>query len=147
MKQGCQVQWFTIDFQVKHYYTRFCCIRYTARMNSAYFRISKLSTHANHVCVYITPNSTYMTHRVEIYQGTDALYRELKRITVSDSKTECISHHVSRNNIRNSETRLTGTMIYDTFPCKTLLNTVLLHSMQCKDEFRIFQYINFVHAY
>ena len=56
-----------------------------------------------------------MTHRIGIYQGTVALYRDLTGITVGDSKTECISHNISRNNIRNKETRLSGTVNYETF--------------------------------
>ena len=147
MKQGCQVQWFTIDFQVKHYYTRFSCIRYTARMNSAYFRISTLSAHTKHVCDHKKPNNNSKTHRVEIYWGTDALYRDLTRITVSDIKYACPTHCVFRNNIRKNETGLTGTMHFDLFPRITRLHTVLLQSMHCKDEFRILHYIKLVHTY
>ena len=36
-----------------------------------------------------------MTHRVTIYYGTVAIYRDLTRITVSDIKSVCISQHVS----------------------------------------------------
>ena len=85
-----------------------------------------------------------MTHRDVIYWGTVALYRDQTRMTVSDSKTECISHHVLRNNIRKKDTGLTCTMHYDIFPRITRLHTVLLHSIHYKDEFRILQYINIV---
>ena len=88
-----------------------------------------------------------MTHRVGIYQRTVTLYRDLTRITVSDSKTEYISHHVSRNNTRKNDTGLTGTMNSDIFPRITRLHMVLQHSVQCKDEFRILQNINFFHTY
>ena len=88
-----------------------------------------------------------MTHRLRVYQGTVALYRDLKRITISDIKPECISQHGSRNNIRKDDTGQIRTMHYDTFPLITLLHTVLLHSIQCMDEFRVFQDINFVHTY
>ena len=102
-------------------------------------------THTNHVCDYITTNYNSMTHRVGIYNGRVSLYRNLTRITVSDSKTGCISHHVPRNSINNSETRLPGTMNYDTSRRTKLLHTVLLLSIHCKDDFSILQYINFVH--
>ena len=146
MKQDSQVQLITIHFHVSRYYTRFCCIRHSAMMNSTYFRILTLSTDTKHVCGYITPNYNPMTHRVSIYQVTVAIYRNLTSITVTDIKSECISHHVSRNNIRNNETRLLGTMIYEAFPRKTLLRTVLLHLIHCKDEFRVFHDLNFDHT-
>ena len=34
-------------------------------------------THTTHVCDYITPNYTSMTHTVGIYNGTVSLYRDL----------------------------------------------------------------------
>ena len=147
MKQDCRIQWITIHFHVPHYYTRFCSIRYTARTNSAYYGILTLSTHANHVCDYITSNYTSMKHRIVIYLGTVSIYRDLTRISVSDIKSEYISHHVSGNNFRKNDTWLTGTINYDIFPRITRLNTVLQHSIHCKDEFRVFQDINFVHSY
>ena len=83
--------------------------------------------HTNHVCDYITPNYTSMTHRIGIYKGTVALYPDQTRVSVSGSKTECSSLHDTRNNIRNNETRLSGAINYDTFPRITLSHTVLLH--------------------
>ena len=65
-----------------------CCIRYTARTNSAYYSILYLYTHTNHVCDFITRNYTSMNHCVEIYEGTVAFYRDQTRITVSDIKSE-----------------------------------------------------------
>ena len=88
-----------------------------------------------------------MTDRVRIYQATVALCRDLGRITVSDIKYECISHHVSGNNIRKIDTGLTGAMHYDIFPRITRLHTVLLQSIHCKDEFGVFRDINFVQTY
>ena len=88
-----------------------------------------------------------MSYRVGIYYGALALYRDLTRITFSDSKTECFSHHVSRNSIRNNGARLAGTMNYDTFPRITLLDTVLRHSILCNDEFHVSHGINFAHKY
>ena len=147
MTQDQQERCITICFHVLHGYTFSCCIRCTARTNSAYYSILTLSTYTIHVCDYITPNYTSMVHKVCIYYGTVALFRDLIPITDSHSKTEWISRHDSRNNIRNNESRQSGTMKYDTFPRITLLDTVLLHSMHCKNEFRVFQYINFVHTY
>ena len=146
IKRDCEVQWITQHFHVSHYYKSFCCIRYTARMKSAYFRISTLQTHTKHVCDYITPNYTSMTHRVGIYQRTDALYGDLTHITVSDVKSECISHNDSSNNNRKNDTGLSGTMKYDIFSRITRLHKVLLHSIHCKDEFCTLQYINFVYT-
>ena len=88
-----------------------------------------------------------MTNRVGIYKGTVALYRDLARITVSDIKSECTSHYVSRNNIRKYDTGLTGAMHYDIFPRITRLHNVLLHSIHCNDEFLVFQDIHSVHTY
>ena len=85
-----------------------------------------------------------MSHRVGICWGTVAIYRDLTRITVSDSKTESISHHDFRNNIRNNYSRRTGTMNYDIFPRITRLHTFLQQSIHCKDEFRILQDIYFI---
>ena len=82
-----------------------------------------------------------MTHCVGIYWGTVAFYRDLTQITVSDIKSEWICHHSTRNNIRNNDTGLTGTMPYDIFRSITPLQTVLLHSIHCKHKFRILQYI------
>ena len=113
MTQDKQVRC-TIYFHVLHDYIRFCCIRYTARTNSAYYSILSLSTHINHASDYITPNYTSVTHRDGICQGTVALYRVLTRITFSDITSECISQQVSRNNNRINETRLSGTMNYIT---------------------------------
>ena len=104
-------------------------------------------THTKHVCDNITPNYKSMTHRVGIQQGTVALFCDKTRITVSDIKPECISHHDSGNNIREKDTGLTGAMHYDIFPRITRLHTVLQHSIHCKDAFRILQYIKFVHTY
>ena len=84
-----------------------------------------------------------MTHRVGIYYGGIVLYRGRTRITVGDSETEFISQHVCRNYIRNNETRLSRMMNKDIFPRTTRLYTVLQHSLNCKNEFRKFQYINF----
>ena len=83
-----------------------------------------------------------MTHCVEIYYGTVSFYRDLTRITVSDIKSEWIRHHSTRNNIRKNDTGLTGTMHHDIFRSVTRLQTVLLHSMHCKHQFRILQLYN-----
>ena len=58
-----------------------------------------------------------------------ALYRDLSCITVSDSKSECISHHVSHNNIGKNDTGLTVAMHYDIFPRITRLHAVLRNSI------------------
>ena len=144
MKQDCQVQWTKVHFHVSHYYTRICSIRFTARMDSVYFRTSTLSTHTKHVCAYITPNYTTVNHRVGIYYRRVAFYRDLTGITVSDMISQWISHHVSRNNIWKNDA---GTMHYDIFLRINRLQTVLLHSKNCKDEFRILKYITFVDTY
>ena len=141
MTQDYQVRCITIYFEVLHGYKRFCCFRYTASTNSAYYGILYLYTQTNHVCDIITLNNTSMTHCVGIYQGIVASYRELTRITVSDIKSERICHHSTRNNIRKNDTGLTGTMHYDKFRSITRLQTVLLHSIHCKHQFRILQYI------
>ena len=133
-------------FEVLHGYKRFCCIRYTASTNSAYYSILYLYTQTNHVCDIITHNSTSITHCVGIYQGTDASYRDLTRITVSDIKSEWIRNHSTRNNIRKNDTGLTGTRHYDVFRSITRLQTVLLHSIHCKHHFRILEYIIFVYT-
>ena len=88
-----------------------------------------------------------MTHWVGIYYGTVALYRDLTRITVSDIKSEWIGLHSTRNNIRKNDTGLTGTIHYDIFPRITRLQTVLLHSIHRKYEFRILQCIILVDTY
>ena len=100
----------------------------------------------NHVCDFITLNYTSTTHCVGIYQGAVAFYRDLTRITVSDIKSEWIWDHSSRNNIRKNDTGLTGTMHYDTFRSITRLQTVLLHSIHCKHQIRILQYMIFVYT-
>ena len=51
-----------------------------------------------------------MSHCVGVYKGTVAIHRDLTRITVIDIKSEWMSHHSSRNNIRKIDTGLTGTM-------------------------------------
>ena len=79
-----------------------------------------------------------MIQRVGNCLGKVALYRDLASITVSDIKSECITNHVSRNNIRINDTGITGTTNFDVFP---------VHSIHCKDEFRMLQAINFVHKY
>ena len=61
-------------------------------------------------------------------------------------KPEWISHHSTRNNIRKNDTGLTGTMHYDVFRSITLIQTVLLHSIHCKHQFRKLQYIIFVYT-
>ena len=71
--------------------------------------------------------------------GTVTLYRGLTIITVSDSKTERLSHHVFRNNTRNNETGLSIMTNYDIFPRIARLHTILQHSIHCKDELRILQ--------
>ena len=144
MTQDWQVRWITIYFHVLHGYKRFCCIRYTASTNSAYYSILYLYTQTNHVCDFITLNYTSMTNCVGIYKGTVAFYRDLTRITVSDIKSEWIWHHTTRNNIRKNDTGLTGTLHYYIFPRITRLQTVLLHSINCKHQFRILQYITSV---
>ena len=69
---------------------RFCCIRYTASTNYAYWSILYLYTQTNHVCDFITLNYNSMNYCVGIYYGTVAFYRDLTRITVSDIKSEWI---------------------------------------------------------
>ena len=144
MTQDQQVRCNTIYFEVLHGYIRFCCIRYTPSPNSAYYCILYLYSQTNHVCVFITLNYNSMTHCVGIYQVTVAFYRDLTRITVSDIKSEWISHHSTRNNNRKNDTGLTGTMHYDIFRSITRLQTVLLHSIHSKPQFRILLYIIFV---
>ena len=124
-----------------HGYKRFCCIRYTASTNSAYYCILYLYTQTNHVCDFITLNYTTMSHCVGIYWGTVAFYRHLTRITVSDIKPEWIWHHSTRNNIRKNDTGLTGMMHFFIFRSITRLQTILLHSIQCKHQLRIIEYI------
>ena len=80
-----------------------------------------------------------MTHRVGIYYGAVALYRDLTGITVSDSRTECSSHHVFQNNIENNEIGPSGATNYYIFPRIARLHTVLQHSIHCNDELRILQ--------
>ena len=55
-------------------------------------------------------------------------------------------HHSTRNNFRKSDTGLRGTMHYDIFRSITRLQTVLLHSIHFKHQFRILQYIIFVYT-
>ena len=88
-----------------------------------------------------------MTYKVGIYSGTVALYRDLTRLSVSDSKTECFSHHVLRNNIKNNVSRPSVMTNYDIFPSITRINTVLQHSLNCRDEVLILQYIIVVHTF
>ena len=147
MTQDYQVRCINIYFDVLHVYKRFRCIRYTESTNSAYCRILHLYTHTNHVCDSITLNYTPMTHWVGIYSGTVAFYRDLTRMTVSDIKSEWIWNDSSGNNIRKNDTGLTVTMHYDIFRFTTLLQTVLLHSIHCKYEFRILPCIIFVDTY
>ena len=129
MTQDKQVRCITIYFHVLNGYKRFCCIRYTASTNSAYYSTLYLYTQTNHVCDFITLNYTSMTHCVGIYQGTVTFYRDLTRKTVSDIKFEWICYHSTRNNIRKNDTGLIGTMHYDIFRSITPLQTVLLHSI------------------
>ena len=136
----------TIHFEVLHGYKGFCCIRYPARTYSAYYSILYLYTHTNHVYDFITLNNTSMTHCVGICQGIVAFCRDLARITVSDIKSEWICNHSSHNNIRKNDTALAGTMHYDIFRNITRLQTVPLHSIHCKHQFRILQYIIFVYT-
>ena len=103
-------------------------------------------TQTNHVCDFITLNYTSMTHCVGIYEGTVAFYRDLTRITVSDINSEWFGLLSTRNNIRKHDTGLTGTMHYDIFRSITRLQTVLLHSIHCKHQFRILHYIIFVYT-
>ena len=135
-----------IYFEILHGYKRFCCIRYTASPNSAYYSILYLYTQTNHVCDFIKHNYNSMIHCVGIYKWTVAFYRDLTRITASDIKSEWIWHLSTRNNIRKKDTGLTGTMHYDIFRSITRLQTVLLHSIHCKPQFRILQYIIFVYT-
>ena len=146
MKQDQQVRCTTIYFEVLHGYKRFCSIRYTARTNSAYYSILYLYTQTNHICDVITLNYISMTHSVGIYYGTDAFYRDLTRITVSDIKSGWIWHHSTSNNTRKNYTGLTGTIHYDIFRSISRLQTVLLHSIQCKHQFRILQCFIFVYT-
>ena len=116
------------------------------RTNSAYYSILHLYTQTNHVCDFITLNYTWMTHCLGNYKGTVSFYRDLTRITVSDIKSDWICHHSTRNIIRKNDTGLTGTMHYDIFRSITRLQTVLLHSILWKHQFRILQYIIFVYT-
>ena len=70
-----------------------------------------------------------------------ALYRDLTRITVSDSKTEYFSHHFFRNNIRNNGKLLSVMTNNLIFPSTKRLNKVLHHSITCSDELRLLEYI------
>ena len=88
-----------------------------------------------------------MTNCVRIYYGTVAFYRDLTRMTVSDIKSEWISHDSSGNNIRENDAGLTGKMHYDIFRRITRLQTVLPHSIHCKYVFRILPHIIFVDTY
>ena len=146
MTQDPQVRCITIYIEVLHGYKLFCCIRYTASTNSAYQSLLYLYTQTNLVCDFITLNYTSMTDCVGIYQGAVAFYGDLTRITVSDIISEWIWHHSTRNNIRKNETGLTGTMHYDISRSNTRLQTVLLHSIHCKHQFSILQYIIFVYT-
>ena len=146
MTQDKHVRCITIYFEVLHCYKRFCCIRNAASTNSTYYGLLPSQTHSNHVGDYIALNYTFMTHRVGIYQGAVLFHRDLKRKTVSDIKSEWFWHHTSRKNIRKNDTGLTGTMHYDIFPRITRLQTVLLHSIHCKHQFHILQYITFVYT-
>ena len=146
MTQDKQVWCITIYFEVLHGYKRFCCIRYTASTNSAYYSILYLYTQTNQVCDIIKLNYTSMNHFVGIYYGTVAFYRDLTRITVCDIKSEWIWHHSTCNNIRKNDTGQTGMMHYDIFWSITRSQTVLLHSMNCKHQLRILQYIIFVYT-
>ena len=94
----------------------------------------------------VTLYYTSMTHCVGIYFGTVPFYRDLTRITVSDIKSEWICHHSTLNNIRKNDTGLTGTMHYHIFRSITRLQTVLLHSIHCKHQFRILHFIIFVYT-
>ena len=145
--QDQQVRCITIYFEVLHGYKRFCCIRYTASTNSAYYSILYLITQTNHVCDFITINYTSMTHCVEIYYGTAQFYLDLTRITVSDIKSEWIWHNSTRNNIRKNDTGLTGTMHYDIFRSITRLQTFLLHSKHSRYEFHQLCYIIFLDTF
>ena len=135
-----------IYFEVLHGHKRFSCIRYTASTNCAYYGVLYLLTQTNHVFDFIKLNYTSMTYCVGIYYGKVAFYRDLTRITVSDIKFEWICHHSTSNNIRKNDTGLTGTMQCDIFRSITRLQTVLLHSIHCKHQFRILQYIIFVYT-
>ena len=95
---------------------------------------------------FITINYTTMPHCVGIYYGTVAFYRDLTRIIVSDIKSKWIWHHSNRNNIRKNDTGLTGTMHYNIFRSITWLQTFLLHSIHCKHQFLILQYIKYVYT-
>ena len=146
MTQDKQARCITIYFEVLHRYQRFCCIRYTASTNCAYYSILYMYTQTTHVGDFITLNYTSITHCVGIYLGTVAFYRDLTRITISDIKSDWIWHHSTRNNIRKNDTGLTGTKHYDIFRSITRLQTVLLHSIHCKNQFRILEYIMFVYT-
>ena len=87
-----------------------------------------------------------MTNTAGIYSGTVALYGELSRIIVSVSKTECFSHHVFRNNIRNNGTGLLVVTNYYIFQFITRINTILQHSIDSRDELFTLQYITVVHT-
>ena len=146
MTQDKQVRCTTINFEALHGYKRLCFTRYTASSNFAYYCILYLYTQTNHVCDLITLNYTSMTHCVGIYYWTVAFYRDITRITGSDIKSEWIRHHSTRNNIRKNDIGLAGTMPYDIFRIITRLQTVLLHSIHCNNQFRILQYIIFVYT-
>ena len=80
-----------------------------------------------------------MTQRVVIYYGPVVFYRDQTCITINDLKSEWMCHQVSRNNIRENDTGLTGAMHYVIFRRITLLQTVLLHSIHSKYEFHVLQ--------
>ena len=90
MTQDYQVRCITIYFEVEHGYKRFCCIRYSASTNSAYYSTLYLYTQTNHVGDYIALNYNFMTHRVGINVGAVVFYRDLTRKTISDIKSEWV---------------------------------------------------------
>ena len=104
-------------------------------------------SHTNHVYDYNTLNYTSMTHWVGIYYGRVAFYRDITRKTFSEIKSEWFWHDSSGYNIRKNNTGLTRTMHYDIFRRIKRLQTVLLYSIHCNNEFGILLYIIFVNTY
>ena len=109
-------------------------------------RILPPQTLSNHVGDYIALNYTFMTHRVGNYQGAVVFYRDLTQKLSVTSYLNGFDITLPANNLRKNDIGLTGTMHYDIFPRITRLQTVLLHSIHCKHQFRILQYIIFVYT-
>ena len=79
------------------------------------------------------------------YLSYTVSYPAVSSTVISHSPTACASgyHHSYRNNISKNDTGLTGTIYYDIFRSITRLQTVLLHSIHCKHQFRILSHLHY----